>query len=39
MSLLRTFDNIRIKTLLSGEYDGDNAILSLHAGAGGTESL
>ena len=33
-----TFDNIRIKTLLSGEYDGDNAILSLHAGAGGTES-
>ncbi len=21
-----TFDNIRIKTLLSGEYDGDNAI-------------
>ena len=27
-----TFDNIRIKTLLSGEYDGDNAILSLHAG-------
>ena len=33
-----TFDNIRIKTLLSGEYDGDNAILSLHAGAGGNES-
>ncbi len=33
-----TFDNIRSKTLLSGEYDGDNAILSLHAGAGGTES-
>ena len=33
-----SFDNIRIKTLLSGEYDGDNAILSLHAGAGGTES-
>ena len=33
-----TFDNIRIKTLLSGEDDGDNAILSLHAGAGGTES-
>jgi len=33
-----TYDNIRIKTLLSGEYDKDNAILSLHAGAGGTES-
>ena len=33
-----TFESIRIKTLLSGEYDGSNAILSLHAGAGGTES-
>ncbi len=34
----QTFDNIRIKTLLSGEYDMENAIVSLHAGAGGTES-
>lgn len=33
-----TFEGIRMKTLLSGEYDKDNAILSLHAGAGGTES-
>ena len=33
-----TYEGIRIKTLLSGEYDKDNAILSLHAGAGGTES-
>ena len=33
-----TYEAIRIKTLLSGEYDKDNAILSLHAGAGGTES-
>lgn len=32
------FDNIRIRTLLSGEYDKDNAIVTLHAGAGGTES-
>jgi len=32
------FDHIRIKTLLSGEYDRDNAIVTLHAGAGGTES-
>ena len=32
------FDSIRIKTLLSGEYDKDNAIVTLHAGAGGTES-
>lgn len=29
---------IRIGTLLSGEYDKDNAILKLNAGAGGTES-
>lgn len=33
-----TLEKIRMKTLLSGEYDKDNAILSLHAGAGGTES-
>ena len=33
-----TFEHIRIKTLLSGEYDGEHAIVSLHAGAGGTES-
>ncbi len=33
-----TYDSIRMKTLLSGEYDQDNAIVSLHAGAGGTES-
>ena len=32
------FENIRIQTLLSGEYDKDNAIVTLHAGAGGTES-
>lgn len=34
----RSFDEIRVKTLLSGEYDKDNAIVTLHAGAGGTES-
>ena len=33
-----TYENIRMKTLLSGEYDRNNAIVSLHAGAGGTES-
>lgn len=32
------FEELRIRTLLSGEYDRDNAILTLHAGAGGTES-
>lgn len=31
-------ENIRIKTLLSGEYDEVNAIVTLHAGAGGTEA-
>ena len=32
------FEKIRISTLLSGEYDKNNAILRLNAGAGGTES-
>ncbi len=32
------FEKLRVTTLLSGEYDKDNAILTLHAGAGGTES-
>ncbi len=32
------YEAIRIKTLLSGEYDKDHAIVSLNAGAGGTES-
>ena len=32
------FEAMRIKTLLSGEYDRSNAILKLNAGAGGTES-
>ncbi|MCM1038633.1 MAG: peptide chain release factor 2 [Ruminococcus sp.] len=33
-----TFEDIRVSTLLSGEYDRNNAILRLNAGAGGTES-
>lgn len=32
------FETLRISTLLSEEYDKNNAILTLHAGAGGTES-
>ena len=32
------YEDIRISTLLSEEYDSDNAILKLNAGAGGTES-
>lgn len=33
-----SFEELRINTLLSGEFDKENAILTLHAGAGGTES-
>ena len=35
---IEELDELRISTLLSGEYDKDNAILKLNAGAGGTES-
>jgi len=31
-------EELRIETLLSGEYDRNNAILTIHAGAGGTEA-
>ena len=31
-------EEVRLSTLLSGEYDSKNAILTFHAGAGGTES-
>ena len=31
-------ENLQTKTLLSGEYDDQNAIITLHAGAGGTEA-
>ncbi len=34
----KIFEEIRVSTLLSGEYDRNNAILRLNAGAGGTES-
>lgn len=37
-AFVERFESIRIKTLLSGEYDRNNAILKLNAGAGGTES-
>ena len=33
-----TLDKMRMKLLLSGEYDGYDAILRLNAGAGGTEA-
>ncbi|NLL46366.1 MAG: peptide chain release factor 2 [Clostridiales bacterium] len=31
-------ETARLATLLTGEYDGQNAIISFHAGAGGTEA-
>lgn len=31
-------ENAKLETLLSGKYDNYNAILTLHAGAGGTEA-
>lgn len=34
----KEFDALRITTMLTGEHDSENAILTLHAGAGGTES-
>ena len=36
--VLKTIEDMRMSTLLSGEYDGKNAILTFHAGAGGTEA-
>ncbi|WP_243135804.1 peptide chain release factor 2 [Acetobacterium tundrae] len=36
--LSEKLDRFRVETLLSGEYDSNNAIISLHPGAGGTES-
>ena len=37
-AFVEEFTELKLSTLLSGEYDRDNAILTLHAGAGGTES-
>lgn len=36
--LKKDVNNFALTTLLSGEYDSNNAILSIHPGAGGTES-
>ena len=37
-SFMEYYENMRAEILLGGEYDGNNAIISLHPGAGGTES-
>ena len=36
--LEENLNNMELETLLSGKYDKNNAILTLHAGAGGTEA-
>ena len=36
--LTQQMDEARLETLLTGEYDGNNALMSFHAGAGGTEA-
>lgn len=37
-SLRADYEKLKIETLLTGQYDKNNAILTLHAGAGGTEA-
>ena len=37
-TLEEKIEESRMATLLSGEYDGHSAILTFHAGAGGTEA-
>lgn len=36
--LIAALEEAKVSTLLDGEYDKENAILTLHAGAGGTEA-
>ena len=36
--ITKKIENLELETLLSGKYDSNNAILTLHPGAGGTES-
>lgn len=36
--LSESIENMKLETLLSGPYDKSNAIITLHAGAGGTEA-
>ena len=37
-ALKEAADTLELETLMRGDYDNNNAILSLHAGAGGTEA-
>lgn len=37
-SIIKDIEHLELTIMLSGEYDANNAILTLHAGAGGTEA-
>lgn len=37
-SISKKFEELQIQILLSGKYDSNNAIVTMHPGAGGTES-
>ncbi len=37
-SFEENLENMKLETMLSGQYDANNAILTLHSGAGGTEA-
>ena len=37
-NVVKSYEKQRLQTLLTGEYDSKNAILTFHAGAGGTEA-
>ena len=37
-NLATTLEDMKLETMLSGKYDKNNAIITLHAGAGGTEA-
>ena len=36
--IVSKIEDLEIQTLFSGKYDNNNAIITLHPGAGGTES-
>ena len=37
--LLKNLEDLKLKTLLNDKYDQNNAIISVHAGSGGTEAM
>ena len=38
-ALVADLENLKLKTLLNEKYDENNAIISIHAGSGGTEAM